>query len=83
MRRVAPLEHLVHPEGHVTSIDDRGMNLDGPKTNNMLRNFKTISLIKCRPVQNLSSKSKITLGVKFSLPLKYIYNNKKKIDKIK
>jgi hypothetical protein len=25
------------------------MNLDGPKTNNMLRNFKTIFLIKCRP----------------------------------
>jgi hypothetical protein len=50
--------------------DDRGMNLDGPKTNNMLRNFKTISLIKCRPVQNLSSKSKIMLGVKFCLPLK-------------
>jgi hypothetical protein len=40
MRRVAPLEHLVRPEGHRHIVNDRGMNLDGPKTNNMLSNLK-------------------------------------------
>jgi hypothetical protein len=48
----------VCPEGHVI-VDDRGMNLDGLRTINVLRIFKTISLNECRPVRNLRSNSKL------------------------
>ena len=58
---------------------DEGKNLDGPKTFNALRNPYTFSLTKCHPVQNLSPKSKTSLGVNFCLTLRnlpyqiYIY----------
>ena len=43
--------------GHVEN--DRGMNLEGLRINNVLSIFKTNSLINCHPVQNLRSKSKL------------------------
>jgi hypothetical protein len=32
MRRVAPLEHVVRPEGHVALMLMKETNLNGPKT---------------------------------------------------
>jgi hypothetical protein len=36
-RQVAPLEHLVHPEGNITLLFNNWINLDGFRTNNVLR----------------------------------------------
>jgi hypothetical protein len=37
MRRVEPLEHLVRPEGHVMLLTNKRINLDGLRTNNVIR----------------------------------------------
>ena len=55
------------------------MNLDGLRMNNVLSIFKTISLIKCRRVQNLRLSLNYASGKILSIFIKkkidiYIYN---------
>jgi hypothetical protein len=37
MRRVAPLEYLVCPEGNITLLTNNRINLDGLRMNNVIR----------------------------------------------